>query len=289
MKILLLVFILTFYNSVKAQNEPELFPANDRKVGLIGYFLADGTNVVKAQFCSAGYNIDGYYMVSKAEHEYYQDGRRKEGHIPNTEKFGLLNSKGNFIIDFNNNYGFIGVEKGIIYVIKDNLYGTVNNKNEKIIPIEYDELEIQNQGIIIAKKNKKNGIITKDNKIIIPFDYDKINSFAEDKLNNNFFVVVSSGNKEGILNKNNKFILPLSEIEIKFVTPKTICIKKNGKYSLVDHKLQALLPNDFEEMSLDFDQSKITGVNNGYEYHFTIEGKLLKKIKIFEEGMKVAN
>ncbi|AZI32860.1 WG repeat-containing protein [Kaistella carnis] len=287
MKILLLIFILTLSYSLKAQNDPELFPVNDRKVGFLGYYLADGTNVVKGQFCTAGYNIDGYYMVSKAEHEYYEDGRRKENHIPNTEKFGLLNSKGEFIINFSDNYNFVGVEKGLIYVIRNNFYGVVNDKNEILVPIEYEELDIKKQGVIIAKKNTKYGIITKENKILVPFIYDNIFSFAENELANTFYVIVSKDNKNGIIDKNHKFIFRLPKTDLVFVTVKSIGIKKGNKYNLVDHNLKAILPNDFEKMYLiDVEGTGIYATSNGYGYYFDIDGKLLKKEKLIEEGMK---
>lgn len=290
MKILLKCFCLILCNGMNAQNAPELFPANDRKVGYLGYYLEDGTNVIKGQFCSAGYNIDGYYMVSKAEHEYYEDGRRKEGHIPNTEKYGLLNSKGKFIIDFNNNYSFVGVENGLIYVIQNNLYGVVNDQNEIVVPIEYEELDIKKQGIIIAKRNNKYGITTKENKILVPFIYDNIFSFAQNEFENTFYVIVSKDNKNGIIDENNKFIVPLSKTDLVFVTIKSIGIKKGNKYNLVDHNLKPIVPNDFENMYLiDAEGIGIYATNKGYGYYFNIDGELLKKEKLIEEGMKTAN
>ncbi len=283
------MFLLCSYYSASAQKDAELFPVNDRKTGYIGYYLEDGTNVVKPQFCSAGYNIDGYYMVSKAKHEYDEDGERKEKHIPNTEKVGLLNSKGNFIIDFNNNYEFIGVTNEIIYVLKNNLYGTVNAKNKTIIPLAYEKLDIQNNGVIIASKNNKSGIITKENKIIIPFIYDNIFSFTEAKTTDNFYVIVSKDGKEGIIDKAHKFIVPLAKNDFQFVTEKSICIKKGNRFSLVDHNLKAILPNDFEVMyTVNIDQSEIYAKNKGYEYYFSIDGKLLRKEKSFE-GEKSTN
>ncbi|MFB9079998.1 WG repeat-containing protein [Flavobacterium procerum] len=164
-----------------AQNDPELFPVNDKKVGYLGYYLEDMTNVVAPQFCSATYSVDGYYIVSKGEHEYYENGRRKEEHIPNTEKFGLLNSKGQFIIDFKNDYDGIYVSKGIIYIIKNNLYGTVNEQNEIVIPIEYEELNIEDKNVIIAKKNSKYGVLNSLGETIIPFEFEDLN-VDEDKI-----------------------------------------------------------------------------------------------------------
>ena len=283
MKFLLILIIVSFYSSASAQNDAELFPVNDKKTGYIGYYLEDGTNVVKPQFCSAGYNVAGYYMVTKAEHEFAEDGERTEKHIPNTEKVGLLNSKGEFIIDFNNNYDFIGIGSGIIYVLRNNRYGTVDDRNKTIIPLEYEKLDIQNQEVIIATKNNKSGIITKENEVIIPFIYDEIFGFAEAKTTDNFYVIVSKNGKTGIIDKDHKFIVAMAKRDLQFVTEKSICIKKGNKFSLVDHNLKAILPSDFEVMYLvNIDHSEIYAKDKNYEYYFTIDGKLLKKEKSIE-------
>lgn len=283
MKLILLLILLCCFSSANAQKDAELFPVNDRKVGYIGYYLENGTNVVKPQFCSAGYNVDGYYMVSKAEHEFDEDGQRTEKHISNTEKVGLLNSKGDFIIDFNNNYDFIGVNSGIIYVMKGNQYGTVDDRNKTIIPIVYKKLDIQNQEVIIATKNNKSGIITKENKIIIPFIYDEIFGFAEAKTTDNFYVIVSKNGKTGIVDEDHKFVVAMAKNDLQFVTEKSICIKKGNRFSLVDHNLKAILPTDFEVMYIvNIDHSEIYAKDKGYEYYFTIDGKLLKKEKSVE-------
>ena len=283
MKFLLILIIVSFYSSASAQNDAELFPVNDKKTGYIGYYLENGTNMVTPQFCSAGYSVDGYYMVTKAKHEYDEEGERTEKHIPNTEKVGLLNSKGEFIIDFNNNYDFIGIGSGIIYVLRNNRYGTVDDKNKTIIPLEYEKLDIQNQEVIIATKNNKSGIITKENEVIIPFIYDEIFGFAEAKTTDNFYVIVSKNGKTGIIDKDHKFIVAMAKRDLQFVTEKSICIKKGNRFSLVDHNLKAILPSDFEVMYLvNIDQSEIYAKSKNYEYYFAIDGKLLKKEKSIE-------
>ncbi|MDI3321426.1 WG repeat-containing protein [Pinibacter soli] len=278
MKLLFILLALFVQSSVNAQTDPELFPLADRKSGYIGYYLEDRTNVVKPQFCSASYNVDGYYLVSKGEHEYYDNGTRNEEHIPNTEKFALLNSKGQFVINFSDNYTSIGIQSGLIEVEKNNFYGVVNDKNEIVIPLEYQELDIKNQEVIIARKNNRTGVITKDNIIIIPFIYDEIFSYTEISTNN-FYLIVSKDGKKGVIDKNNKFIIPLGEHDLEFITEKSICLKKNEKFSLVTYDFKIILPNSFEVMTLQGvrkNEQEIYTKKNGKNYNFTIEGKLIK-------------
>ena len=274
--------LLFFHYYANAQNEPELFPGNDRKEGALGYFLKDGTKVIKGQFCSASYNIDGYYIVSLAEHEVDSYGNKKERHIPNTEKFGLLNGKGQFIINFKENYNSIYVKNGIIQVGKNNLYGIVNDKNEIVVPVQFEELEIKNQSAIIAKLNSKAGIINKENKIVIPFIYDEIDNFVENRASFNFLISVKKDNKIAIINQSNKIVVPFSNNKFQFITENSICIIKDNKFRLVDYNLKSLIPMKFNIMYTinEKPENKIYAENKNYGYYFTNNGTLLKKEKL---------
>ncbi len=177
-----------------------------------------------------------------------------------------------------------------IFFKMEHLYGIIDDKNEILVPLEYEEMDIKKQEIIIAKKNTKYGIITKENKILVPFIYDNIFSYAENELANTFYVIVSKDNKNGIIDKNHKFIVPLSKTDLVFVTKKSIGIKKGNNYNLVDYNLKAILPNDFENMYLiDIEGTGIYATNKGYGYYFDLDGKLLKKEKLIEEIEKSAN
>ncbi len=285
MKTLLSILILLLHLSAIAQSGPELFPVNDRKAGYLGYYLEDGTNVVKPQFCSASYYTDGYYMVSKAEHEYDADGRRKEAHIPNTERYGLLDSKGNFIIDFSSGYSFVGVSNGVIYVIKDNRYGTVNEKNEVLIPIIYEELEVKGKNWIVVKRNDKYAILNPSGKTIIPFQYDYfLGDMLIDEAKNEFLTIVAIGDKNGVINQRNQWVVPLSTMSLIGVSKVSVIAKKNNQYGLLDHNLKTILPFEFE--SLTFDEEKVVGNKDGIEYGYTIDGKLLDRKEVPKEGTK---
>lgn len=261
-----------------AQKYPELFPVSDRKKGYIGYYLADGTNVVPPQFCSASNNTDGYYLVSKADHEYEESGRRKEKHIPNTEKFGILNRKGEWIIGFENNYSMIGLTNGFIMVYKNDLNGIVNDKNEILIPIEYGTLDPMYSNLIAAKKNGKKGIIDIHNKILVPFQYDEIYGFHLVKSKNQYHALVRVGDQWGIIDEKGKYIVELSDTELVTLTDTSVIIQKNGLYGLSDFKLKTIIPAEYTEQL--FTSEEIQFLKNDVYYYFSQEGKLLRKEKI---------
>lgn len=283
MKIQLVLFFFVIHFSVQAQIDPELYPANDRKVGHLGYYLEDGTNVVKPQFCSASYKTDGYYLVSKAEHEYTEDGRRKEEHIPNTEKFGLLDSKGNFIIDFNNGYDGIGVSDSVIYVVKNNLYGTVNDQNRIVIPIEYNTLEIDEKNRIRAQKDEKYGIINHLNQMIIPFQYDFIGTTIADEKEGGFFAIVQIKEKTSVINQNNEIIVPSTKYDFTDLYKTVIVAMNDDKFGVLDYKLNQILPFEFERIYVD--EKELNAYKHEYRYVYNLNGELIKKENI-SEGVK---
>ncbi|MEO5911613.1 MAG: WG repeat-containing protein [Pelobium sp.] len=284
---LILVFLSIGFGA-SAQNQdtiPELYPVNDRKLGLIGYYLEDGTNVVKPQFCTATYNIDGYYLVSKSKHEYYENGRRKEEHIPNTEKYALLGAKGNFVINFADNYDYITIDSGLIKVQKDKRYGILDSKKKVMIPLIYEELEVENKQTILAKKKNKMGVLNSKNEVLIPFLYDKLYGFSALKSEDNFYLIVSKDGKSGIIDKHNKFVVPLGNHDFQFVTKKSIGLKIGGKFKLVDFNLKPILNEDFDTLYLvNIDEDEIYAKAKGIGYYFDLEGKLLRKEPL--EGVK---
>ncbi|WP_447608734.1 WG repeat-containing protein [Chryseobacterium sp. M5A1_1a] len=279
MKKAVISILLSFpYFLVFAQKYPDLFPVSDRKKGYIGYYLADGTNVVAPQFCSASNNVDGYYLVSKAEHEYDESGRRKEKHISGTEKFGILNRKGEWIIGFENKYSTIGITNGFIKVSKNDLSGIVNDKNEILIPIEYEDLDPMYSTLIAAKKNGKKGIIDIHNKILVPFQYDEIYGFHLVKKKNQYYSLVRVGDQWGVIDQSGKYIVELSDTELVTLTDISIIIQKNGLYGLSDFKLKTIIPAEYTEQL--FTAEEIQFLKNEVYYYFSPAGKLLRKEKI---------
>lgn len=273
------LIFLSMCFAVKAQDTiPELYPVNDTKVGLIGYYLEDGTNVVKPQFCTATYNIDGYYLVSISKHQIYEDGRRKEEHIPNTEKYALLDEKGSFVINFSDNYDHITIDSGLIKVKKNKRYGIIDAKKKVLLPLMYDELDVKSKRIIIAKKKNRMGVLNSKNEVVIPFIYDNLYGYSKASLADNFYLIASKEGKSGIIDKQNKVIIPFGNYEFQFVSKHSVGIKKGEKFNLVDFNLKPILIEDFDTLYLvNIDENEIYGEVKGVGYYFDLGGKVLRK------------
>ena len=175
----------------------------------------------------------------------------------------------------------------MIEVGRNKFYGVVNDSNEVVIPIIYEDFHIQNENLIIARKNGKAGILSKNNKIIIPFIYDALFSFHENGAKNNFYAVVKQDNKNAIIDKNNNLIIPFTTANLRFATEKSICIKKGDKFKLVDYKFNPILAQEFDVMYLvDIEATEIYAKDGSFGYYFTLDGKLLRKEEL--EGEKKA-
>lgn len=276
-KIINLLFCV-ITSATQAQKPPELFPVNDRKLGAIGYYLENGTNVVKPQFCSASYLInDKFYRVSQSEHTVNEDGEKTNDHVPDTEIFAILDTEGKFMIGFEHKYTNIFDFNEDFFVEKNELWGMVTPKNEIIIPLAYQYLSDAGNTFINAKSNDKYGIIDKNNKIIIPFEYDDIGSFYTIRPNHRPQTIIKLGNKTGIIDLDNKFIVTPQDIDIQSMTPNLLVTKVNNQYGITDYKLKTIVPNIYEYSQLDDD--KIIFTKDGYTYTFDQKGKMIRKSK----------
>lgn len=264
-----------------AQHALELFPFRD-KSGFVGYCLADGTAVIKPQFFSATGFTEGYYIVVQAEYE--KTGSEQRGnHIPNTEKYALLDSTAHYIIDFNQSWDYIGIDNGFIMVLKDGKMGIINNKNKLLIPTTYEMLQPINKSLIVAHKDDKTGVINIQNNIIIPFIYDNIYSVTP--VSQNYYAIVNTDEKYGVIDQQGKYIIAMNPIQLHMLTPTSIVFEENGSYGLCDYGLKTILPAIYMAPSYD---DQVLGFSKGSTiYYFTNEGKLIRTAKLEFSSEKI--
>ncbi|MGJ1421861.1 WG repeat-containing protein [Sphingobacterium spiritivorum] len=278
--ILITVFMQVYVN---AQTEPVLVPVNDRKQGYIGYYLEDGTEVVPPQFCTATYLIeDKYYIVSRAEHDHYPDGRRKEEHIPGTEKYGLLNSKGKVIIPLDDNYSFITVNNGVITVGKNDTYGVVDEENKITVPLIYASLDPIDANLIVAERNNKAGIIDIHNNVKVAFEFDRIYPFEKGS-DGSLLAMVEIAHKTAVINPMGKYILQPSDMSVSYLTPVSFVIKEGEHYGLMDYDQKVLVPAMYTDAYKT--ENELQFRKDDHYYYFSFGGKLIRKEKI-EESYK---
>ena len=86
------------------------------------------------------------------------------------------------------------IRKGLILVRKDNLCGIVNDKDEAIIPMEYDNIEYCSWNLygFIVTRNGKMGLKGTDGSAILPIEYDDIQKWQYCS-----FLLVTKNGKKG--------------------------------------------------------------------------------------------
>ena len=88
-------------------------------------------------------------------------------------KYGIIDSDGNVIVDFE--YDFIfPFEDGLALVVKGSLMGAIDEFGTIIVPIIYDQIGDFFKGLAEVKIKEKWGVINTSGEIIIPLEYEKV-------------------------------------------------------------------------------------------------------------------
>lgn len=168
---------------------------------------------------------------------------------------------GYIVVDINNKYGIIGIDKKFIleckyeevkgiyggnnlFVVKENgKYEIINKDGEVKLQNKFDDAEGINGDYIIAKKNGKIGIIDIHGDTKVNFEYDEIKASGT----NNY--IAKKANKYGVISINREEKLAFDYTDISYVAV--------GDFYIVDYLedgklVSKILDSNYEE--------KITGI-----------------------------
>ncbi|MPN03255.1 hypothetical protein SDC9_150482 [bioreactor metagenome] len=146
-----------------------------------------------------------------------------------------------------------------IYIVeKDGKMGTIDDKNNIIIPIVYDGLsgwvEYGPEGHFV-KKHGKYGIMSPKGEIIIPIEYDYVGLPKKD------ITVVRKNGKYGVLSCENKEILPVSCDNVILDISRFLKEVSDGSWSRMEDNIS---------------RSKIVVLQQGTWNYYSLDGKLLQ-------------
>ena len=151
-------------------------------------------------------------------------------------------------------------ERGLCPVKKDGLWGFLNEKGETIAPMMYDDILVSEEisigerlwffaqdGYCAVKKSGKWGLVDKDNNIVIDFEYDGINFTSngiEDwhYFSDDGFLSVQKGKFWSVINKDGLNHIPFEYDDVVIWSKGNVCVKKNGKWGLLDSLGKQLVP-----------------------------------------------
>lgn len=251
---------------------------NENKIGLIDY---DGKQSIPFVYDTL-YNEhsvpridgfiarkDGYYGFVSSENEIIQEFKYKYIYAVNDGKL--------VFVDQNNKCG-IFYEDGKIKVPfeYDAIYSTWYNSS-------YLEKELPNtENIFIVEKDGKIGTVDDKNNVIIPIIYDGLSGWVEYGPEAHF---VKNHNKYGIISPKGDIIIPIEYDYLGIPQNGIIEVRKEGKYGVMFWENKEVLPCIFDVIILDIpwfvygkekQTPKIVVLHKDVWKYFDLEGKLLQ-------------
>lgn len=206
-------------------------------------------------------------------------------------------------------------EQDIAMVKQGKHYGMVNPQGELIIPVEYEDFRLIKNGNIIAKKNGKFGIIDRQHTIIEPVVYDSISvgigandDFAvmikdgkagisnirtgdvvlpydyESVYPHPYQKIIYLKQKQNGQTKvgfadyaTGQILLKPTYDDYAWVSEKPfVIVKLNGKYGVINHDMQTILPIKFDRVDWVKGDKFATYVDNKVAY-FDEHGQEIKQ------------
>ncbi len=166
---------------------------------------------------------------------------------------------GYIVIDENDKYGIIGIDKSVVlkcdyeeikpviganlFVVKDNgKYIAINQEGQTILEDKFDDVEEINGDNIIARKDNKVGILDISGETKVKFEYEEIKIAGE-------YYIAKKNDKYGIIDANGEEKIAYEAIDINYYT--------SGKFFVVDY----LENNNIQSKVIDTNfETKLTGI-----------------------------
>lgn len=208
------------------------------------------------------------------------------------ESYLYTDNSGSYILDENMKktklpYEILNKFDNVFLYKKDENYGLLNKNMENIAYGYKSIFKANTYGIYIAYDGKHYGTIDENGKIATKFIYDRIFPYKSN------YALVYKNNKFGLIDKRGRYILPPLYSEIFFSENGNYIIKKNDKYidsndkilnidkiyptlgdypvfekngklGIIDIYKLKISKNDFEELSLNIDNSVILSKESKY-------------------------
>lgn len=200
------------------------FTADDERVAILHsgkyIILDDNDHVISNAF-------DYIEATDDGEQWYIEEG----------ELSGTLNSKGEVIIypgkfNFDDPY----YSNGLLLVIKDELYGYIDEEGNVAIPLKYEKAKAFDGGLAIVRFKGKAGIIDTTGSIVGEIKHDEVYSFQED------LYPVKLNEKWGFINKQSQEVIPLIYDQVYKFHEGLAGVRKGTKWGFIDHEGDEVIP-----------------------------------------------
>ena len=165
---------------------------------LLAYCDKNGKIVIPAQFQYASPFAGGVAVVVEVD---------KEG----VERYGLINTKGNFVVDYNKtpmrNLG----EGMIAFLNSSDKVGLLNSKGKEILSATYDGISEFSEGLAPVYKGEKTGYINTKGDVVIELQkFEGVSSFYDGVA----WVKKANSEKYDLINKKGDVVLTLTSAQV---------------------------------------------------------------------------
>lgn len=237
-----------------------------------GYIDKNNKEIIAPMYRSAASFKSGLACVSLIDSTYY----------------GYIDKKNNWIIkpkylrgnDFKGNYAVVFTTKN--YSLNSDNGGVIDKTGKEIIPLEYDNVTIEDDFFVVKKISKssyiietKYGIFDFTGKVLLPIEYSAINK----KFGTDFFEV-QKDSKYSLIDKNAKMVLLGKYDYIYTFTDFGISyLKKDNKFTIVDKTLRTIVPERGAFNVVFGKKNKVALLFKNVIEVYSETGKLLKTIQ----------
>ena len=123
--------------------------------------------------------------------------------------------------NYDKNYNIVELNDDLLKVSLKDKYGVLANTGEVLLPLEFDDLNFDQDKKVIARKKGKYGVMTLKNKVYLDFVYDNIESV------NSKYYKVKKGDIVLLIDKANKKEVVFEKTsDIKYINKKYFVVKK---------------------------------------------------------------
>ena len=225
----------------------------DRKFGL---YSKDGKVVVSAEYQWITGNDTEHSKITilqKEKNSYNFLSQNNELILSeNVSDFGYIHDESLLLNPFSSNGKYLLFVKS-----KNEKYGLLNEITETLdVPMVYDKIiqyfEGGKHNYYSVMKNGKFGLINEKNEIIIPVSYDDINlDFVYDQNpEKEYRIIVKKGKKYGTVNLKNEIQIPFQYDDLQRISYTELYkAKKDGKYKIIGENKQFITNDSFDEVA----------------------------------------
>lgn len=143
---------------------------------------------------------DGDEEEEEEDEEDWDDENRDDEDEEETEKYGVIDREGNYVVEpiYDNINEFY---EGLAIVSLNDKYGVINKKGEIVVEPQYDRIDNFEDGLAKFQLNDKYGFINKEGKVAIEPKFDSVNNFVDG------LATVEYCNNYGFINKEGNYVI----------------------------------------------------------------------------------